>query len=84
MGVSLGFFDGLGTVASGENEAQVFVALGKWHDFVTLGNGDRHIVDTDDPSRGLEPLDGLEHAGSRDGNHHDTGSLVLTCHGLDR
>ena len=26
MGVSQGFFDGLGTVASGENEAQVFVA----------------------------------------------------------
>ena len=83
MGVSQGFFDGLGTVASGENEAQVFVALGKWNDFVALGNGDRHIVDTGDPSRGLDPPHGLEHAGLRNGNHHDTGSLIFTRHGLD-
>ena len=45
MGVSQGFFDSLGTVASSENEAQISVALGKWHDFLALGNCDRHVVD---------------------------------------
>ena len=84
MGVSQGFFDGLGTVASGENEAQVFVALRKWHDFLAHGNGDRHIVDTGDPLRGLEPPHGLKHASLGNGNHHDPGGLVFTRHGLDR
>ena len=70
MGVSQGFFDGLGIVASGENEAQVFVALRKWYDFLAHGYGDRHIVDTGDPLRGLEPPHGLEHAGLGNGNHH--------------
>ena len=67
MGVSQGFFDGLGTVAPGENEAQVFIALRKWHDFLAHGNGDRHIVDTGDSLSGLEPLHGLEHAGLGNG-----------------
>src|SRR5713101_796045 len=83
MRLSQGRFDGLGTVASGENETQVFVALGKWHDFLAHGNGDRHIVDAGDPPRGLESPHGLEHAGLRDGNHHDPGSLIFTRHGLD-
>ena len=55
MGVSQGFFDSLGTVASSENEAQISVALGKWHDFLAFGNCDRHVVDTGDTPRGLEP-----------------------------
>ena len=59
MRLSQGRFDGLGTVASGENEAQVFVALWKWHDFLAHGNGDRHIVDAGDPPRGLESPHGL-------------------------
>ena len=83
MRLSQGRFDGLGTVASGENEAQVFVALGKWHDFLAHRNGDRHIVDAGDPPRGLESYTDSEHAGLRDGNHHDPGGLIFTRHGLD-
>ena len=54
MRLSQGRFDCFGTVASGENEAQVFVALGKWHDLLAHRNGDRHIVDAGDSPRGLE------------------------------
>ena len=54
MRLSQGRFDGLGTVAPGENEAQVFVALGKRYHFLAQRNGDRHIVDAGDPRRGLE------------------------------
>jgi hypothetical protein len=68
MGPSQGRFDGLGTVASGEYEAQVFVALGKWHDFLAHRNGDRHVIDAGDPACGLESAHGLEHAGLRDVN----------------
>lgn len=68
MRLSQGRFDGLGTVASGENEAQVFVALWKLHDFLAHGNGDRHIVDaetlraassppTDSPDRAWFPFE---------------------------
>ena len=83
MGPSQGRFDGLGTVASGEYEAQVFVALGKWHDFLAHRNGDRHVIDAGDPPCGLESAHGLEHAGLRDGNHHYPGGLIFTRHGLD-
>ena len=84
MGLTQYRLDGPGVCSAGEDEAQIFVPLGKRNDLLTNRNTDRHVLNAGHRPRRLNSTHLPKRARPWDRDHHDPGRPRPPLRGSDR